>query len=76
MKVFLVLSDSGDGSHAINWFKDTTLEQLYELERKDPERWSSGDGLQYEELNFPDNFDFEVLGVRYWANEEEFEEFE
>jgi hypothetical protein len=76
MKVFLVLSDSGDGSHAINWFKNTTLEQLYELERKDPEVWSSGDGLQYQELEFPDNFDFKALGVRYWADEEVFEEFD
>jgi hypothetical protein len=74
MKVFLVIADCGDGSSSINWFKDTTLEQLYELEKEDPERWSSGDGLQYQELNFPDNFDFEALGVKYWADEEELEE--
>jgi hypothetical protein len=74
MKVFLVLSDCGDGSSSINWFKNTTLEQLYELEDKDPDRWSSGEGLQYQELNFPDNFDFKSLGVRFWADEEEFDD--
>jgi hypothetical protein len=72
MKVFIVLSDSGDGSHAINWFKNTTLDQLYELVEKDPETWGSGDGLQYEELEFPDDFDFKAMGVRYWSDEEVF----
>ena len=85
MKVFLVLADCGDGSSVINWFKNTTLEQLYLLEDKDPDRWSSGDGLQYQELNFPDDFDFEAIGVKYftsyaeemdeWVDEEENKEF-
>jgi hypothetical protein len=68
MKVFLALSDNGDGSQSINWFRDVTLEQLEKLEQSDPDRWSSGDGLQYQELNFPDNFDFEALGVDYWLD--------
>jgi hypothetical protein len=76
MKVFLVLSDSGDGSSAINWFKDVTIEQLEKLEQDDPNTWSSGDGLQYQELNFPDDFDFEALGVHYWQDANGHETFE
>lgn len=72
--IYLVLSDCGDGSSTINWFRNTTLEQLQKLEEKNPNRWSSGDGLQYQELTFPDNFDFEAIGVKYWANEDEFED--
>jgi hypothetical protein len=67
MKVFLALSDNGDGSQSINWFKDVTIEQLEKLEEDDPDTWGSGDGLQYQELDFPDNFDFEALGVHYWS---------
>ncbi len=71
-KVYLVLSDCGDGSSSINWFRNTSLEELREMENDNPEVWSSGDGLQYQELNFPDNFDldqFAELNHIYWEFE-------
>jgi hypothetical protein len=72
--IYLVLSDCGDGSSTINWFRNTTLERLHNLADNFPDRWSSGDGLQFQELTFPDDFDFEAIGVKYWANEDEFED--
>lgn len=66
INVYLILSNNGDGSSSIKWFRNPTGEQLNSLEESDPERWSSGDGLQYEHLVFPDEFDFEAIGVPKW----------
>lgn len=64
--VYLVISNNGDGSSSIQWFKNTTIKELELMEEEDPELWSSGDGLQIQELTFPDNFNFEEIGVSEW----------
>jgi len=65
MLVTTVLSDCGDGSSRIHWFKEVELEDLYKLEEASPETWGSGDGLQYKELNFPDSSDFDSIGITF-----------
>ncbi len=61
IKVYLVVVDAGDGSSYIQWFKEKTLQYLYELEQKYPNQYSSGDGLQFQELVFPESFDLEMF---------------
>ena len=56
MQIYLVTTNNGDGSNGLWWFKDTTLEQLHELEEKFPDTFSSGDGLQYKLLNVTEQF--------------------
>ncbi len=68
--VYAVICSGGDGSSAISWFKNTSLEQLEELAERDPETWGSGEGLQYQELTFPDDFDFQAAGILYWDDDE------
>lgn len=57
MKVSFLICNSGDGSNGLEWFKCAlTPEQLDVIEESDWERYSSGDGIQYKELEVPDNF--------------------
>lgn len=72
--VYLVLSDCGDGSNTINWFRKTPFDELYKLVDDDPNTWGSGDGLQYQELKFADHFNLDMfaeLNNIYWADDEE-----
>lgn len=72
--VYLVLSDCGDGSSSINWFRKTTLISLEKLAEDNPNTWSSGEGLQYQELYFPDDFDLDYFALSnsiYWADDED-----
>lgn len=57
MKVSFLICNSGDGSNSLEWFKCAlTSEQLDLIEESDQECYSSGDGIQYKELEVPDNF--------------------
>jgi hypothetical protein len=71
-QVHIVISNCGDGSNSLNWFKDTDINDLADLDEKtnDYELWGSGDGVQITTINFPDDFDLSVLGVS-WSSIEE-----
>lgn len=57
MKVSFLICNNGDGSNSLEWFKCAlTSEQLDLIEESDPECYSSGGGIQYTELEVPDNF--------------------
>lgn len=57
MKVSFLICNNGDGSNSLEWFKCAlTSEQLYFIEESNWECYSSGDGIQYTELEVPDNF--------------------
>lgn len=61
--ISFIITNSGDGSNGMVWLAHTlsTIDLCF-LEESNPERFSSGDGVQYTELKFPDSLD-----LRYWA---------
>ena len=76
--VHLVITNTGDGSNGLEWFKNTPIEKIRTLEDTDLERYSSGDGIQITTLYFPDDFDFEAMGIAdyQWMDEEAFETYD
>lgn len=61
VKITYVISDSGDGSQAINWVTDQkVLDKMQELADAGDSSYASGDGLQKRELYFPDGFDLDA----------------
>lgn len=64
--VTMVISNGGDGSNGVHWFKCAIPDEVAEeLESNDPETWSSGDGFQSTEYQFPDEFDFGACGISF-----------
>lgn len=71
--IYLVLTNAGDGSSYIRWFRNTTIDELYKLEEDDPNTYSSGDGLQFKKLAFPEGFDLDAFAEQnhiYWEEDE------
>ena len=69
-KVHILISNSGDGSNSLYWFKNLTDSEEYQLENIDEltgdyEGYSSGDGVQITYLTFPDDLDLDTIGV-FW----------
>lgn len=57
-KVYMVITNSGDGSNGVQWVLDeAALERMQELADDGDEGYASGDGLQSRKLVFPDDFD-------------------
>jgi hypothetical protein len=58
IKVYMVITNGGDGSNSIQWvLDDKVIDRMEELVDDDDEAYSSGDGLQVTTLGFPDDFD-------------------
>lgn len=72
ISVFAVLRNNGDGSSSICWFdgSEVCIEELLELEERDPETWGSGEGLQVNHFRYPDDFDFDLCGIQFSDIEE------
>ncbi len=71
--ITMVITNSGDGSNGILWFKGTlTSETEDKLLNYDPEYFGSGDGFQAHHYHFPDDFDFKTMGIREFDTVEEF----
>lgn len=62
--LFLVITDSGDGSNSISYTFDAELISLMD-ENLDElgESYQSGDGLQVKTLTVPDECTYESLGI-------------
>lgn len=75
IKVFLVIGDAGDGSTFRSWYFN--IDKLVELNDSGelPDQYQSGDGLQVDEFEFPDGFDFsQIKGMDIedeWGNDYE-----
>lgn len=70
-KVHYIISDSGDGSQSVEWYKgaDFTAEQLLEAAENDKYgSYQSGDGVQLTTLEFPDNFNLEDISGISWRD--------
>lgn len=65
-QVTMVITNTGDGANDTLWFRGRlSNEQMSALESSDTEYFSSGDGFQDRVYNFPDDFDFEAMGVAF-----------
>ncbi len=59
-----IICNSGDGSNHIEWYnRALTDDELSIMQDNDFERYSSGDGVQYQEIHFSDMFD-----IPLWAS--------
>jgi saccharopine dehydrogenase-like NADP-dependent oxidoreductase len=67
-EVHIVITNNGDGSNGLKWFRRTSYEQLLDLDEVtgDYEMWGSGDGVQIKSLSFPDDFNLDSLGISRW----------
>ena len=68
--IYCIITNLGDGSNGLEWYKNTPIKTLLELEKIDPDIYSSGDGIQIHEIKFPDNINLEELEGIFWADDE------
>jgi hypothetical protein len=61
MKVYGVISDSGDGSGCLLFFKDLVL--LKKIMEEDPETFYANEGSPAVTLNLPDDIDLKEVGI-------------
>ena len=71
MKIYGVISDSGDGSSCVIFFKDREL--VDKIMEADPERFYANEGSPAFTLNLPDNIDLKEVGIT--LDDEEFESY-
>jgi len=67
-KLYLVISDNGDGSQSIRMtLDDAVIEHLYQMEDDGEldDCYQSGDGLQVSSVTIPDECTLETLGISY-----------
>lgn len=67
IKVYALISDNGDGSASIHWFKNGEL--VDKLLDDDPEYWYLNEGSPAETLLFPDGTDVESFGFVFSDDE-------
>lgn len=70
-QVHYIISDNGDGSQSVEWYKGTafTAKQLIESAENDRyNSYASGDGVQLTTLEFPDNFNLEDISGISWCD--------
>lgn len=76
-KIFMVITDCGDGSNGVSWVKDPlVIDKMQALADEGDETYSSGDGLQARELFFPDIIDIDAwahVNFISWTTLEDFE---
>lgn len=64
MKIYGLMSDNGDGSSSINWFKNKQLVDKI-LDDGDPYIWGCNEGYPAETLTFPDDLNLEECGFMF-----------
>lgn len=70
-KVYGLISDNGDGSSSISWFKDKSIvENLLEND----ESFYANEGVAAETLVFPDDFNLGSAGFYFSDNDYERED--
>jgi hypothetical protein len=66
--LFIVITDSGDGSNGLGYTFDSELIQLMEDNQDElGDSYQSGDGLQVRRLQVPVECTYESLGISKWA---------
>lgn len=69
-KVYGIISDSGDGSSSIYWFKDSKIaDMLLDDDSEYVEQFGCNEGGYAEELTFPDDVDLQQCGFSFSDND-------
>lgn len=71
-KIYGLMSDNGDGSSSINWFKNKQLVDKILDPDYYPEAWGCNEGSPAETLTFPDDLNLEECGFVFC--DEDYEE--
>jgi hypothetical protein len=67
MKIYGLISDSGDGSSCIQWFR--TKEKVDEILNDDSlEQYYANEGEPSAVLDLPDDLDLEKAGFDFWED--------
>ena len=67
-KLYIVISDNGDGSSSTHYTFDSELIKRMEAAMDEgtlSEQWYDGDGFHYDELYLPDECTMQSLGIPY-----------
>jgi len=67
IKIYALLSDNGDCSASIHWFKDGS--RLEDIMNSDIDYWGMNEGCSAETLAFPEDFDFDACGIKFSDDE-------
>ena len=67
IKIYSLVSDNGDGSASVHWFKNA--ERLNDMMEDDIETWGMNEGYPAEILTFPEGFDFDACGITFCDGE-------
>jgi len=74
-KIYMIITNSGDGSNSIHIAKDEeVLAKMEQLADDGDECYSSGDGLQKRLLEFPDDFDVDDWVAKHFYRYTELDE--
>lgn len=66
--LFMIITDSGDGSNGLGYTFDADLISLMEDNQDElGDSYQSGDGLQVRRLQVPDECTYESLGISKWS---------
>ncbi len=71
-QVHYVIADCGDGSQTLEWYKgsqfsaDQICEAIENCKGYESERYQSGDGIQINTIEFPDDLNLDHIGGLYW----------
>lgn len=74
-KLYLIITDSGDGSQGIQYTFDSELVNVMDQNQEQlSDSYQSGDGLQVKTLNVPMECTYESLGIAYHLDRDDFPE--
>lgn len=73
-KVFGLISDSGDGSSSLRWFKDQALVDRLLEDDGFCEVFYANEGCPAETLVFPDDFDLDSVGFVFDSAQDWYDE--
>jgi hypothetical protein len=64
-KVFGLISDGGDGSSAVLWFRDEKIVDRLLEDDQHCEQFYANEGSPAETLTFPDDLDLDTIGFSF-----------
>ena len=68
IKIYGLVSDNGDGSASVHWFKD--IDSVNAAMEYDVSTWSMNEDYPAEILTFPDGFDFDACGITFYEDDD------
>lgn len=68
-KVYGLISDNGDGSSSIHWFRSKEkVDEMLDEENGHENYWANDEGGPSVELTLPADLDLKAAGFRFWSD--------